>query len=55
MAFERKRFPKVFSCGRKIRNKSANQQKVQERRRRLEEIVERKKRKKKERNKDTLE
>ena len=50
MAFERKRFPKVVSCGRKIeKNKSANQQDIQERRRRLEEIVERKEKKRKKR------
>ena len=33
MAFERKQFPKVVSCGRKIeKNKLANQQNIQERR-----------------------
>ena len=37
MAFERKRFSKVVSCGRKVeKNKSANQQNIQEDKRRLE-------------------
>ena len=50
MAFERKRFLKVVSCGRKIKNKSTNQQDIQVRRKRLEEIVERKKTKKERKN-----
>ena len=51
MAFERKRFPKVVSCGRKIKNRSTDQQDVQERRRRLEGIVERKEKKRRKKEK----